>query len=94
MMQTIASYLCRGIEAVITGLTRNQFVDNTTRGFESLPLRQKEPKSNTVFGLGSFSHRGGHEASLAKRDEGFAYRRYTANFKEQSICGICVARRC
>ena len=31
----------RGIEAVITGLTRNQFVDNTTRGFESLPLRQK-----------------------------------------------------
>ena len=41
MMQTIASYLCRGIEAVITGLTRNQFVDNTTRGFESLPLRQR-----------------------------------------------------
>ena len=40
MMQTVASYLCRGIEAVITGLTRNQFVDNTTRGFESLPLRQ------------------------------------------------------
>ena len=31
----------RGIEAVITGLTRNQFVDNTTRGFESLPLRQR-----------------------------------------------------
>ena len=31
----------RGIEEVITGLTRNQFVDNTTRGFESLPLRQK-----------------------------------------------------
>ena len=41
MMQEYASYLCRGIEAVITGLTRNQFVDNTTRGFESLPLRQK-----------------------------------------------------
>ena len=37
-----ASYLCRGIEAVITGLTRNQFVDNTTRGFESLPLRQQK----------------------------------------------------
>ena len=34
-------FICRGIEAVITGLTRNQFVDNTTRGFESLPLRQK-----------------------------------------------------
>ena len=32
--------ICRGIEEVITGLTRNQFVDNTTRGFESLPLRQ------------------------------------------------------
>ena len=41
MMQTIASYLRRGIEEVITGLTRNQFVDNTTRGFESLPLRQR-----------------------------------------------------
>ena len=41
MMHAVASYLCRGIEAVITGLTRNQFVDNTTRGFESLPLRQK-----------------------------------------------------
>ena len=40
MMHAVASYLCRGIEAVITGLTRNQFVDNTTRGFESLPLRQ------------------------------------------------------
>ncbi len=37
----VASYLCRGIEEVITGLTRNQFVDNTTRGFESLPLRQR-----------------------------------------------------
>ena len=34
-------FIRRGIEAVITGLTRNQFVDNTTRGFESLPLRQK-----------------------------------------------------
>ena len=42
MMHAVASYLCRGIEAVITGLTRNQFVDNTTRGFESLPLRQKK----------------------------------------------------
>ena len=41
MMHAVASYLCRGIEAVITGLTRNQFVDNTTRGFESLPLRQR-----------------------------------------------------
>ena len=40
MMHAVASYLCRGIEEVITGLTRNQFVDNTTRGFESLPLRQ------------------------------------------------------
>ena len=40
MMHAVASLLCRGIEAVITGLTRNQFVDNTTRGFESLPLRQ------------------------------------------------------
>ena len=40
-MHAVSSYLCRGIEAVITGLTRNQFVDNTTRGFESLPLRQK-----------------------------------------------------
>ena len=48
MMQTIASYLCRGIEAVITGLTRNQFVDNTTRGFESLPLRQA--KTDTPCG--------------------------------------------
>ena len=36
------NFICRGIEAVITGLTRNQFVDNTTRGFESLPLRQTE----------------------------------------------------
>ena len=45
-------HICRGIEAVITGLTRNQFVDNTTRGFESLPLRQEKPKSNTMFGLG------------------------------------------
>ena len=35
------SIVRRGIEAVITGLTRNQFVDNTTRGFESLPLRQR-----------------------------------------------------
>ena len=34
--------ICRGIEEVITGLTRNQFVDNTTRGFESLPLRQNK----------------------------------------------------
>ncbi len=25
----------------VTERTRNQFVDNTTRGFESLPLRQK-----------------------------------------------------
>ena len=38
--------ICRGIEEVITGLTRNQFVDNTTRGFESLPLRQKKSKLN------------------------------------------------
>ena len=36
------NFIRRGIEAVITGLTRNQFVDNTTRGFESLPLRQTE----------------------------------------------------
>ena len=48
MMQTIASYLCRGIEAVITGLTRNQFVDNTTRGFESLPLRQTKKRTFLV----------------------------------------------
>ena len=48
MMYAVASYLCRGIEAVITGLTRNQFVDNTTRGFESLPLRQR--KQTPIFG--------------------------------------------
>ena len=29
-------------------ITRNQFVDNTTRGFESLPLRQKH--SNPIWG--------------------------------------------
>ncbi len=32
MMQTIASYLCRGIEVVITGLTRNQFVPKAHEG--------------------------------------------------------------
>ena len=36
----------------VTERTRNQFVDNTTRGFESLPLRQEKPKSNIMFGLG------------------------------------------
>ena len=45
-------------------ITRNQFVDNTTRGFESLPLRQEKPKSNTMFGLGfcfAFSQSVGYE---------------------------------
>ena len=32
MMQQCASYLCRGIEAVITGLTRNQFVPKAHEG--------------------------------------------------------------
>ncbi len=32
----------------VTERTRNQFVDNTTRGFESLPLRQDERNSNRV----------------------------------------------
>ena len=33
----------RGIEEVITGLTRNQFVGQPARGFESHPLRIPEP---------------------------------------------------
>ena len=37
-----------GIEAVITGLTRNQFVVNATRGFESHPLRQNRIAILTV----------------------------------------------
>ena len=32
MMHTVASYLCRGIEVVITGLTRNQFVPKAHEG--------------------------------------------------------------
>ena len=32
--------VCSGIEAVITGLTRNQLTGQTVRGFESLHLRQ------------------------------------------------------
>ena len=32
-----------GIEVVITGLTRNQFVGLPARGFESHPLRIPEP---------------------------------------------------
>ena len=32
MMQYCASYLCRGIEEVITGLTRNQFVPKAHEG--------------------------------------------------------------
>ena len=31
MIHAVASYLCRDIEVVITGLTRNQFVSNHTR---------------------------------------------------------------
>ena len=35
----------------VTERTRNQFVDNTTRGFESLPLRQKnrDPTRESLF---------------------------------------------
>ena len=32
MMHAVASYLCRGIEVVITGLTRNQFVPKAHEG--------------------------------------------------------------
>ena len=32
MMHPVASYLCRGIEVVITGLTRNQFVPKAHEG--------------------------------------------------------------
>ena len=37
----IRPLLWSGIEEVITGLTRNQFVGQPARGFESHPLRQK-----------------------------------------------------
>ena len=39
-------------------ITRNQFVDNTTRGFESLPLRQKHGKSIWVSRAFLFVARG------------------------------------
>ena len=72
MMQQSASFLCRGIEAVITGLTRNQFVDNTTRGFESLPLRQRKqtPISGVCFlSFGTV----GEDSRPAPSGAGFAY---------------------
>ena len=62
------NFIRRGIEAVITGLTRNQFVDNTTRGFESLPLRQKE--KSTPCGCSFLFDTVGWSRTLHRRCEG------------------------
>ena len=43
MIHAVASYLCRDIEVVITGLTRNQFVSNHTR--VRIPLSAPNIKS-------------------------------------------------
>ncbi len=64
-----ANSIRRGIEAVITGLTRNQFVDNTTRGFESLPLRQKYNPHPLRWGLYFFHRTGFQNPRLRKRSD-------------------------
>ena len=69
--------ICRGIEAVITGLTRNQFVDNTTRGFESLPLRQiqKDTTCGCPFVFGTV----GQDRTRHPKVRGFAYAAQSAS---------------
>ena len=74
----------------VTERTRNQFVDNTTRGFESLPLRQKT--RTLLVGVLVFCAMGGDEP-ISLCDKRFAYRRHRVNLEAQSIRGICVVRR-
>ena len=93
MMHAVASYLCRGIEAVITGLTRNQFVPKAHEG-SNPSLCAKINPSRTQFGLGLFSHIVRARTLARKARRGFAYRRRLANLEEQSFRGICVARSC
>ncbi len=50
MIHAVASYLCRDIEVVITGLTRNQFVSNHTR--VRIPL--SAPKRKSILQGGFF----------------------------------------
>ena len=69
MMHAVASYLCRGIEVVITGLTRNQFARNRTR----VRIPPSAPKENTLYGCFSFGIVGGSRTLYAKR-EGVAAR--------------------
>ena len=84
--------ICRGIEEVITGLTRNQFVPKHTRVRipPSAPKNKDTPCGCPLF----FASIGGDELSFAKRKREFAYRRHIAYHEAQSIRGICVARRC
>ena len=55
----------------VTERTRNQFVDNTTRGFESLPLRQKTKDAPRVRPL--FFYTEDQERTLHRKVRGFAY---------------------
>ena len=54
MMHAVASYLCRGIEAVITGLTRNQFVPKAHEGSNpSLCANKKSEVKSLGFFIGT-----------------------------------------
>ena len=70
MMQQCASYLCRGIEVVITGLTRNQFASNRTRVRipPSAPINKR-----SVFADLLFIFTVGRSRTLHRKVRGFAY---------------------
>ena len=77
--------ICRGIEAVITGLTRNQFVDNTTRGFESLPLRQRFNLTHSGW-IEPFFLAQREEMNLFRFcDKRFAYRRHKLTLRKRAF---------
>ena len=65
-------FIRRGIEAVITGLTRNQFVPKAHEGSNPSLCANKR---GLLDGSPFFDASGGDETSFAKRNEEFAYRR-------------------
>ena len=84
--------ICRGIEEVITGLTRNQFVDNTTRGFESLPLRQRFNLTHSGW-IEPFFLAQREEMNLFRFcDKRFAYRRHKLTLRKRAFA-VSASRR-